>query len=331
MTSARFAVCLFLAAQVVGCGDSKSKTESSAKPPGGLTEEQAARVVARVGEENITLGDYALAIERMDPFDRLRYQTTEKRRELLNNMIDLELLAAEAKRRGLGNDAETQEAVRQVLRDALLSEVHKSLPAPAEIPQGEVQTYYEAHIEEFREPERRRVSVIALDASPDGSPEAAEKAKTLLTEAQGNVSADTWGRLFFENSKTAKTEKKQNLPLDLAGDLGVVGPPGHKKGANLKVPRVVQEAVFKLAKVGDVHPEVVTDGSVLYIVRMSGLTAAYDRGVSEADRQIRVAILKQKMVDQERVLEDELRAKYKVEIDESVLARVKTPGATPQP
>lgn len=287
-------------------------------------------MVARVGDENITLGDYALAIERMDPFDRLRYQTTEKRRELLNNMIDLELLAAEAKRRGLGNDAETQEAVRQVLRDALLAEVHRPLPPPAEIPQSEIQAYYEAHIEEFREPERRRVSVVALD---DG-----EKAKELLGQAQGNVSADVWGKLFFENSKTAKTEKKQNLPLDLAGDLGVVGPPGDKKGANVKVPRAVQEAVFKLAKVGDVHPEVVTDGSVFYLVRMSGLTAGHERSVAEADRQIRVAILKQKMVDLEKALEQELRAKYKVEIDESVLGRVKTPGAnqgaptaTPQP
>lgn len=311
---------LALAAGVSSCGDARTKTASSNKPPGGLTEEQAARVIARVGDENITLGDYALAIERMDPFDRLRYQTTEKRRELLANMIDLELLAAEAKRRGLGNDVETQEAVRQILRDELLAEVHRTLPPPAEIPESEIRAYYEAHIEEFREPERRRVSVIVIDD--------AEKAKALLAElGSGAVSADAWGKAFFENSKTAKGEKKQNLPIDLAGDLGVVGPPNHKKGANSKVPKVVQETVFKLSKVGEVFPEVVTDGSTHYLVRMSGSTAAYDRGVAEADRQIRVAILKQKMIDQERALEEELRAKYKVEIDEAVLAKVKAPGA----
>jgi hypothetical protein len=67
----------------------------------------------------------------------------------------------------------------------------------------------------------------------------------------------------------------------------------------------------------------VSAGGKSFIVRMSGLTAAYERPVAEADRQIRVAILKQKMLEQEKQLEEELRKKYKVEIDESVLARVK--------
>jgi hypothetical protein len=300
---------------LLACGDSKSKGASSAAPPGGLTEEQAARVVAKVGDATITLGDYARGLERMDPFDRLRYQTIEKRRELLDEMIDLQLLAAEAKRRGLGDDAQTQEAVRQLLRDALLDEVHKELPPPVQITQAEVQAFYEANAAEFREPERRRVSVIVLDD--------ADKAKTVLEAAASGVTADTWGKLFFENSTTAKSEKKSNLPLDLAGDLGVVSAPGEKKGSNDRVPAAVREAVFKLAKVGDVYPEVVSAGGKSFIVRMSGLTAAYERPVAEADRQIRVAILKQKMLEQEKQLEEELRKKYKVEIDESVLARVK--------
>jgi peptidyl-prolyl cis-trans isomerase C len=274
-------------------------------------------VVAKVGDATITLGDYARALERMDPFDRLRYQTIEKRRELLDEMIDLQLLAAEAKRRGLGDDPMTQEAIRQLLRDALLDEVHKELPPPAKITQAEIQTFYEANMAEFREPERRRVSVIVLDD--------AEKAKTVLEATAAGVNADSWGKLFFENSTTAKSEKKSNLPLDLAGDLGVVSAPDQKKGANERVPAKVREAVFKLAKVGDVYPEVVSDGGKFYIVRMSGLTAAYERPVAEADRQIRVAILKQKMVEQEKQLEEDLRKKYKVEIDESVLARVKQP------
>jgi hypothetical protein len=304
-----------LSLALLACGDSKSNGASSAAPPGGLTEEQAARVVAKVGDTTITLGDYARALERMDPFDRLRYQTIEKRRELLDEMVDLQLLAAEAKRRGLGDDPLTQEAVRQLLRDALLDEVHKQLPPPAQITPAEIQAFYEANAAEFREPERRRVSAIVLDD--------AEKAKQVLEATAGGVNADAWGKLFFENSTTAKSEKKSNLPLDLAGDLGVVSAPGEKKGGNERVPPAMREAVFKIAKVGDVHPEVVSAGGKHYVVRMTGLTAAYERPVAEADRQIRVAILKQKMVEQEKQLEEELRKKYTVEIDESVLARVK--------
>src|SRR4051812_9873030 len=49
-----------------------------------LTPEQASQVLARVGERSITLGDYAAALERMDPFERMRYQTEDRRQALLD-------------------------------------------------------------------------------------------------------------------------------------------------------------------------------------------------------------------------------------------------------
>jgi peptidyl-prolyl cis-trans isomerase C len=308
------------AALLVGCGNGggAAPSASASALPFGLTEEQAARVLVRVGEETITLGDYAAALDRMDPFDRLRYQSPEKRRELLKEMIDLELLAVEAKRRGLDQRPEAQEAARQVLRDALLSEVHRSLPAPASIPIDEVRAYYEEHREEYREPERRRVSVIALDDEA--------KAKSALEEAVKSPDATTWGTLVKERSLFAASEKTSKLPLDLAGDLGIVGPPADAKGANPKVPQPVREAVFAIAEVGGVHPELVRHEGKLYVVRLAGKTAAHERSVEEADRQIRVELLKRKQAELETKLEAELRAKYKVEIDEAALGRVSTAG-----
>jgi peptidyl-prolyl cis-trans isomerase C len=74
---------------------------SSAAPPGKLTIELARQVLVKVGEREITLGDYAETLERMDPFERLRYQSPDRRKQLLNEIIQVELLAEEAKRRGL--------------------------------------------------------------------------------------------------------------------------------------------------------------------------------------------------------------------------------------
>jgi len=61
--------------------ESKAKRGDSAAPPAGLTADQAALVVAKVGDRTITLGDYAATLERMDQFDRLRYQSPERRRD----------------------------------------------------------------------------------------------------------------------------------------------------------------------------------------------------------------------------------------------------------
>src|SRR5690606_28209332 len=118
--------------------------------------------VARVGDRTITLGDYALLLERMNNIDRARYQSKKRRRDLLQEMIDIELLAQEARRRGLDKNPEVQDAIRQILRDAMRSRIHDTVRAPGRIPADEIKAYYEAHLEDFREPERRGVAAIVL-------------------------------------------------------------------------------------------------------------------------------------------------------------------------
>ncbi len=282
-------------------------------------------MVARVGDVSITLGDYAAALERMDPYDRLRYQTVEKRRELLSEMVDLELLAIEAKKRGLDKKPEAEAAVRQVLRDALLEEARKELPTPAEIPMAEVRAYYDQNVVEFKEPERRRVSAIVMEDET--------KAKEVLAAAVEKQDPSTWGNLFFQHSVTAPKDKQANAPLDLAGDLGVVGPPGEEKGKNPRVPEPLREVVFKLARVGDVHGELITIDKKFYIVRLAGRTQAHERSFAETERQIRVELLKVKMRQLELELEKSLRQKYKVEVDEAALAAVddSPPAPSAQP
>jgi hypothetical protein len=70
-------------------------------PITGLTQAEEREVLAKVGEKPITLGDYARTLARMDEFERLRYQTPERQAELLDEIVNAELLAQEAERRGL--------------------------------------------------------------------------------------------------------------------------------------------------------------------------------------------------------------------------------------
>jgi hypothetical protein len=318
---ARYACLLGLLAFAAACNeDALKQPASDAGPPvAGLTPEQSSRVLAKVGDKAITLGDFAQTLERMDQFDRLRYQTKERRRELLNDMIDAELLAIEAKRRGLDKRPEAEDAVRQILRDAILAQARAVLPAPAEIPASEVRAYYEANANRFSEPERRRVAVIVMDKKQD-----AEKVhKAALTIKN----ATEWGDLFYKHSLTAPKTRGQNAPLELAGDLGIVGPPTDDKGSNPKVPEAVRAAVFRVANVGSVSEELISEGGRYYIVRMNGITAAHHRSLAEADRSIRIALLQEKMAKIERELEEELRKKFPVEIDDRALASVKLPAA----
>lgn len=302
-----------------GC-DKKKNREDSSEPaasasaePFRLTPEQEKLVLAKVGDRTITLGDYAATLERMDPFERLRYQSTDRRRVLLKEMIDVELLAQEAKRRGLDRQPETQERLRQILRDELLRQVRESAPLPSEIPETEVRRYYDAHRADFDEPERRRVSHIVT-----GSKAVADAA---LEKAQEGDAA-AWGKLV-ERYSLDRPEPGSPAPLELAGDLGIVGPPGHPRGENPRVPEEVRTAVFRIGEVGQVLPEPVKIGARFHVVRLTAKTPARTRSLAEAERTIRIALVQERVKEREAQLERELKARYPVTIDSAALATVK--------
>ncbi|MEJ7733656.1 MAG: peptidylprolyl isomerase [Polyangiaceae bacterium] len=300
-----------------GCDDAPLATAPDGGTVAGLTAEQASRTVAKVGDRVITLGDFARSLERMDQFDRLRYQTKERRREQLGDIVDVELLAAEARRRGLDKQPENEDAIRQILRDAMLARARADLPPPANIAADEVRAYWDTNQGLFREPERRRVSAIIMEDRA-----AAQK---VLEAAQKIKSPEEWGALHNKHSINANKQKSAS-PADLAGDLGIVGPPDDPKGANPRVPEVVRAAVFTVVtKVGDVGAALVESDGKFFILRLSGITAAHARSLQESDRSIRVAILQQRMLEKEKQLEADLRQKITVEIDERALASVKMP------
>jgi peptidyl-prolyl cis-trans isomerase C len=319
--AARWVIAVSLAWLLVGCrrkpaGDLASG-DAGASGPAGLTGEQAARVLAKVGERTITLGDYAATLERMDQFDRLRYQSAERRKELLEELIDAELLADDARKQKLDQRPETQQAIRQILRDAVLADARKGLPPPANFTAAEVRGYYEAHPNDFQDPERRRVSHI-LFKDRDAA------AKVLPTARK--ASAREWGELYMKHSLDAARKGTPSPPLELAGDLGLVGPPGEPRGDNPRVPAAVRAAVFELTNVGEVAGRVVADTDGFHLVRMVGKSDARKRTLPEADRAIRVALLQAQLAERERELESELRKESPVVIDEQALASVAAPA-----
>lgn len=314
---------LLCAGLSAGCREKPKQTpgpaaSTSAAPPGKLTPELARQVLAKVGDRDITLGEYAETLERMDSFERIRYQSPDRRKQLLNEIIQVELLAEEAKRRGLDKLPETQERVRQMLRDELLREVRQSVPGPSDIPEAEVRAYFDAHHDEFKEPERRRVAHLLLASEA--------QAKAVLSKAREASAAD-WGKLVSQVSLDKQVTSAGPAPAELAGDLGIVGPPGHPRGANPRVPEALRAAVFEIDKLGGVLDRVVTESGHFHVVRLTGRTEARDRSYQDAERTIRVALVQQRIRAREAELEQELKKRYPVSVDDEALSRVKVPEA----
>ncbi len=278
-----------------------------------LTPEQQNLVLATVGDKTITLGQYVAALEHMDQFDRLRYQSPERRKELLEEMINVMLLAQEAIAKGYDKDPVAQQEIRAVLRDAMLAAARKGAPSPAEIPDDEVKAYFDAHKADYRDPERRRLSIIVLRDEAT--------AKDVLDAAKKTTSATQWGELV--RAKSIDAQAKANVPTDLAGDFGMVSPPGDPRGENPKVPEPVRAGAFEIAKVGEFLGRYVKAGEKFYLVRLTQKTDAHERTLQEAERTIRVRLAQDKLRAREDALLAQLRIQFPVQIDEAALATVR--------
>ncbi len=308
-----------------GCADEPSVERGAVDAGAGaerLTPEQASQVLARVGDRAITLGDYAAALERMDPFERMRYQTKDRRQALLEEMINVELLAREAERRGLDRRPETIELVRQYQRDELLARLRASLPRPRDLPAAEVSQYYQEHRAEFFEPERRRAAEIVLtDASA---------ARRLVQEA-ASATPDRWRELVQQHAPAALAEGDKTSarpPIEVPGDLGFLGAQPDEPADEL--PAAVRRAVFQIANVGDVYPEPVVEGGRHHVVRLVSVREARQRSLAEVDAAIRARLVSAREAEARADLLERLRQTTTVQVDEAALDRVEPPASIPK-
>jgi hypothetical protein len=271
-------------------------------------------VLAKVGDVTITLGDYAAALERMDRYERLRYQSADRRQALLDEMINVELLAQEAKRQKLDQTEEYKLRLDQALRDEVLTDLRSRVPTPDAIPAAEVRAYYDGHRSEYREPERRRASAVVVTD---------EKRAEAVIEQARKSDAIGFGELVRKHSVLRDTA--ENTPLELEGDLGIVSAVGEPNGAGPVLPDAVRKALFEIPKVGDVHQRPILADERYYVIRMTGRTEARERTFSEAERSIRVRIVDERIARAERELIEKLKGETKVTLDESALTKLPPP------
>lgn len=326
------ALALAMSALELGCDGCSSDGEKGTGPDAGsalLSPERAAQVLARVGARTITLGDYAAALERMDPFERMRYQTDDRRQALLEEMINVELLAREAERRGLDRLPATQERVRQYQRDELLRRLRSSLPEPTE---EAVREYYAAHRAEFFEPERRRAAHIVLAE--------AGVAARVASEARGK-DAEGWRALVRQHNPEAlgsEGDKTVARPaLEVPGDLGMLSAPGgappaaepRPKDDAAEAPEALRRAVFAIPKVGEVYPQPVAHAGRFHVLRLVSVVEARQLGLEEVESAVRARLARSQQEQAEAALLARLRQTVSVSIDEAALERVPEPASPP--
>jgi hypothetical protein len=110
------------------------------------------RIVATVGREVITVGDVENRLQALSPLARARYAAPDKRRELVEDMIRVDVLANEARERGYDRDPEVVRLMKQPLIAKLIERDFDAKRSTGDISDAEVQDYYASHPYEFTIP-----------------------------------------------------------------------------------------------------------------------------------------------------------------------------------
>lgn len=330
-------LCL-VAALGAACSRSSSPDAGAARPDAGpaaragdagqdpcaeLTAEQRTLVVARVGESTLTLCDFAQRMNLQNQYLRARFQAPEQRRALLRAWVDAELLAHEARARGLDQDPAVRHAITAQLARQLESELRGQVPPPV-ITDADVERYYEEHRSEYATPEQVRASHVVLPSR--------ERAERVLAEARAHAEDDAFWR------ELVRRESSDPATREIGGDLGFFTPEGGQT-----VPAEVARAAFALRTTGEVAAQVVASAHGgpnrapgFHVVRLVARREALHRTLDEVRRPIRNRLWRERFdAAQEaavRTVMERLRREAQVTVNDEALAQVRIevpPGVAP--
>ncbi len=315
----------FCIGPALGCG---GKNEAAPKPKAeavqaelkyGLTKEQAAQPVVKIGGTVITVGEFAERLGGQSPYLRARYNSPERRREFLDNMVRFELLAMEAGKRGYDHQSDVERVRKQMMVQQMMQELFdKDGVKLADVSDAEIKQYYDANKGEFEKPAQVRASHILFKDKASAEKALKElKAKPLIDEMQ-------------RFRKLAEQHNQDPLTKDSFGDLrffSLVRDAGETNEPER--PDAVRKAAFTLKTVGDVYPEVVQSEKGFHVIKLTGKREALSRTLEDARRLIQNRLWRQKRESAIEKFVTELRTKANIQESAELLAKVQVKAEAP--
>jgi parvulin-like peptidyl-prolyl isomerase len=295
---ALFAIALGLSA----CGDSKKK--NSDNKPGNPA------ALAQIGDSVITVGDFEHRINEQSPYARARLKSADKQKELLDEMVRLEMFAKEAEQRGLQNDPELSRNFKQLLGQRLMKDELAKVRME-DIGESDAKKYYEDHQAVYNQPEQVQVAWIVVKDPAT--------AKRVLADPRikAPASSDPFHKLVSEFSVDERSKEHGGLLAyfdDAARDY----------------PKDLVAAAFNLANPNDVSAPVKVQNG-LAILKLVARKKAVSRQFAEVKQQIRNIMYRDAQEQRKTAFEKELREKLNVKVDESKLSAVHIEGAAEPP
>lgn len=234
----------------------------------GLPPDVAARRVAVVEGEEITVLDVAYELEGLGSIGSARAADATRRRALVEAMVLEAALAAEARDRGLDESPRVSRERDELAMRALVAQVAGEVAPPTE---EQLRAYFEAHRDRYRMPELRSASLIFTRDR--------DAAVAAIAEISGNVrrQSELW-MSTAERIGFAGPRRQARIETELFAAVPREGEP--------YVPQLVRDAAFA-TEPATLYPEPVPVEDGWYIVRVMERSEPMDQRFETVREPIR--------------------------------------------
>ena len=163
------------------------------------------KILATVGEKEITNLDVENALKSLDTYQDMHFQTKEGKKQLLEDLVNQELFYMQAKEDQLHNDEDFKAEMKKIEENMLKQYAINKVLSNVTLTEEEKKAFFEAQKQSFSKPETASAKHILVDSE--------EKANDIL----GKINA---GEVSFED---AAKEHSTCPSKDAGGDLGTFG------------------------------------------------------------------------------------------------------------
>jgi len=226
-------------------------------------------------------------IDQLNPYLKARYNTPEKKEELVAKILEGEILAREALKKGALSDP-----VLLTKLKSTISRHYQSVTLQKEIEDGikvsdeEMKKYFEEHKKEYIQPEKVKAShiLIKFDKSKQGDREAKlAQAKKVLAEVKKKANdPNSFNQLAEKYSEDEGSKRR-------GGDVGFF----ERTEEGGRMAKEFSDAAFALKNVGDIS-DVVESPFGFHIVKLTARREKSEKTFEEVKGRIEATIKAEK-------------------------------------
>lgn len=267
-----FVFVTLLVVALIGCSGSSRSSIDLFPTSGGA-------VIAEFDGVKITDQYLKAYLDQLNPYMKARYNTPEKKEEFVGKIIEGEILAREAIRKGVMSDPILLTKIKSTIARHYQSvTLQKEIEANIKVNDEDLKKYYEEHQKEFVQPEKVKAShiLVKFDKSKAGDREAKlVQAKKILSEVKAKAKdPKSFNDLAGKYSEDEGSKRR-------GGDVGFF----ERTEEGGRMAKEFSDAAFALKNIGDLS-DVVESPFGFHIIQLTARREKVEKPFDEVKARI---------------------------------------------